>query len=122
MQPERGLVVHTLDYRCEHTLPVNDRIGVTGTREILALIAGGAHDAQRPERAFLALGHAGWATGQLEEEIAMNAWAHGPADLDLVFDYGETDVWKSALERLGVTAAMFSPEWARVRPDDAPLN
>ena len=122
VQQDRGLVVHTLDYQSNQTLVVNDEIGVTGTREIFALIAGGAAETARPRRFFLALGHAGWATGQLEEEISMNAWAHGPADLDLVFAERRMDVWREALQRLGVTGAMLSPEWAQVRSDDAPLN
>ncbi|MEL6213083.1 MAG: YqgE/AlgH family protein [Pseudomonadota bacterium] len=120
VREDRGLVIHTLDYRCSETLIVNDEIGVTGTTEILAEIAAGSENA--PSQFLLALGHAGWSGGQLEEEIAMNAWAHGAADLDIVFAGAQQDCWRRSLERLGVTGAMLSPEWAAARPSDSPLN
>ncbi|MEM9705362.1 MAG: YqgE/AlgH family protein [Pseudomonadota bacterium] len=117
VQQDRGLVIHSLDYQSANTLVVNDEIGVTGTRDILSDIASGG---ATPRSYFLTLGHAGWAPGQLEDEIASNAWAHVDADRDLVFS--DDDIWKNALERLGVTGAMLSPEWATARPSDAPLN
>ncbi|MEM9170276.1 MAG: YqgE/AlgH family protein [Pseudomonadota bacterium] len=117
---DRGLVVHTRDYESEQTLAVTPTVGVTGTKDILAAIASGA--ASAPKRYLLAMGHAGWGDGQLEQEIAMNAWAHGPATDDLIFNGGEEDAWSRALEAIGVTAAMFSPEWSSPRDLDTPLN
>ena len=122
VQQDRGLVIHTLDYRSSQTLVVGDNIGVTGTRDILADVAGDDPSSPPPEKYFLALGHAGWDGGQLEEEIAMNAWANCEAEEALVFTNGNIDIWKSALEKLGVTGAMLSPEWANIRDEDAPLN
>lgn len=123
VQQDRGLVIHTLDYRSETTMVVGDNIGVTGTREILADLAN--HDdgmAARPAKYLLALGHAGWSSGQLEEEIQMNVWAHCDADERIVFADKNTDAWQRALNNLGVTTAMLSPEWARGRDMNAPLN
>jgi len=122
VQQDRGLVIHTLDYHSPQTLIVADNIGVTGTRDILADVSGQDRKAPPPGKHFLALGHAGWDSGQLEEEIAMNAWANCPAEEALVFTKGNTDIWKSALGKLGVTGAMLSPEWANIRDEDAPLH
>ncbi len=122
VQQERGLIIHTLDYRCEETLTINDQIGITGTKQILSDIADESLATQAPSKYLFALGHAGWSGGQLEEEIAMNAWAHGEADENIVFGRGAEDVWTRALAKLGVTGAMLSPEWSTPRNEDAPLN
>ncbi len=122
VQQERGLVLHTLDYMSENTLVVADNLGITGTREILVDVAGAEPGAPPPDRFMLALGHAGWSAGQLEEEIQMNAWAHVEASERLVFGGGADDAWGDAFRTIGVTAAMFSREWSAPRDDDAPVH
>ncbi len=122
VQTDRGLVVHTLDYRSPQTIPVGEEFGVTASKEILMDIGGRSRAKAPPERYFLAIGHAGWGAGQLESEIAVNAWCHSEATTDLVFGGESMDLWRAALESLGVTGAMLSPEWSNMRPGDAPLN
>jgi len=119
---ELGLVVHTLDYRLEETLVIAPNLGLTATREILVDIGGRDRPRAAPRRYLLAVGYAGWTGGQLEDELAMNAWAHCAADEEIVFAADPNRSWSKALERLGVTGAMLSPEWAAARPFDAPLN
>jgi len=118
---ERGFVVHTLDYCCEATLPVTADIGLTATKGILSEMASDA-DRGSPAQALLALGYAGWGAGQLESEIRANAWAHCPADPHIVFELSADDKWAAALGRLGVTHAMFSPEWSTARESGEPLH
>lgn len=121
VQTDRGLVIHTLDYRIEGTLAVTAKIGLTASREILLdLIGRGERPA--PRRYFLAVGYAGWGAGQLEDEIIANAWVHCSPDEDIVFAEEPEQAWRRSLERLGVSGAMLSPEWAFARSDDAPLN
>jgi putative transcriptional regulator len=48
-------------------------------------------------RAFA--GHAGWAAGQLESEIARGDWAVMPATAELVFSPAPEDVWPKLMER-----------------------
>lgn len=122
VQNDRGLVVHSLDYKTSQTMTVGPGLGVTASKDILVDIGGAAAKRKGPARYLLAIGHAGWGAGQLESEIAVNAWCHSDADADLIFGGDAKDLWKAALKSLGVTAAMLSPEWSRVRPDDAPLN
>ena len=122
VQQDRGLVVHSLDYVSDQTMIVNDLIGVTGTQEILKNIAEGSIDTRTPAKFLLALGHAGWSGGQLEEEIQMNVWAHVALTEDIIFSGYEKDAWNSALHELGVNSAMLSPEWMQTRDGDAPLN
>lgn len=122
VQTERGVVLHTLDYALETTVRLNDTLGLTASKEVLIDIGGKEPTNTPPRRYLLAIGHAGWGAGQLEQEIAMNAWAHCDADEAIIFDGAEEATWKRALSKLGVTGAMLSPEWASVRDEDQPLN
>ncbi|MCK5745541.1 MAG: YqgE/AlgH family protein, partial [Oricola sp.] len=122
VQTERGLVLHTLDYQLETTLALGDGLGLTASRDILVDIAGKEPKRAAPRRYLLAIGHAGWGPGQLEKEIAMNAWAHCEADEEIIFNGAEDALWQRALEKLGVTSAMLSTEWASARSEDKPLN
>uniref|UniRef100_UPI0025933AEB YqgE/AlgH family protein n=1 Tax=uncultured Sulfitobacter sp. TaxID=191468 RepID=UPI0025933AEB len=50
-----------------------------------------------PRQPLLALGHAGWGPGQLEGEIAQNAWLVGDAPKKLVFGTPDARKWETAL-------------------------
>ncbi|MGR3466329.1 MAG: YqgE/AlgH family protein, partial [Shimia sp.] len=61
----RGFVIHSDDYEGNlSTLEVAGGYGMTATLDILEDMA----KRRGPRRALLALGYAGWAGGQLEEE------------------------------------------------------
>lgn len=122
VQTDRGLVIHTLDYQSPQTLTVGSQFGVTASKDILVDIGGRARTRKAPDKYLLAIGHAGWGAGQLESEIAVNAWCHTNASEELVFGGVRSDIWTNALKTLGVTGAMLSPEWAITRSGDAPLN
>jgi putative transcriptional regulator len=122
VQTDRGLVIHSLDYRSPQTVVIEPHFGVTASRDVLVDIGGRDRKKDPPRHYLLAIGHAGWGPGQLESEIAVNAWCHSEANPDLVFGGEGADLWRKALQSLGVTTAMFSPEWSTARPSDAPLN
>lgn len=95
----RGFVLHSADYfKAESTLPINDSVCLTATVDILRDIAKGSG----PDKALLALGYAGWAPGQLEDEIQSNGWLNCPADPELVFDHAIDRKYTQALTSLGV--------------------
>jgi len=97
---DRGFVLHTTDVRCgPATLPVGDGIGLTATHDILERLA----SPEPPRRALLMLGYAGWDAGQLEDEIAANAWLVCDAQESLLFDAEHDTKWARALQSLGVT-------------------
>ena len=122
VQTERGLVLHSSDYEIEKTVSLSDDLALTATRDILIDIGGAEPARPAPSRYLLAIGHAGWGPGQLEEEISMNAWLHCEADEDLIFKGAHDDAWSGALAKLGITSAMLSREWASVRDSEQPLN
>jgi putative transcriptional regulator len=103
----RGFVLHTSDYfTADSSLPVANNIALTATVDILRAMAKG----EGPERAVLALGYAGWAPGQLENEIQHNGWLTCQADEDLVFGLDFDDRYVAALRKLKIDPAMLSSE------------
>jgi len=70
VEPGRGFVLHSEEFRSDSSLRVEGDIYLTATLEILRAISTG----QGPKRLMLALGYSGWAAGQLEEEIVSNGW------------------------------------------------
>lgn len=95
----RGFVLHSPDYFVEaSTLCMNGDICLTATTDILHAIAAGTG----PDKALMALGYAGWAPGQLENEIQANGWLHCAADSKLVFDSNLDSKYQQALFKLGV--------------------
>lgn len=121
VQTERGLVLHSLDYRIEATAEICPGVGLTASRDVLLDIGGRNRPRSAPKQFIVAIGHAGWNGGQLESEFAVNAWVHSKADPSLIFTSDPGSSWNNALAALGVSGAMLSPEWA-ARPGDAPLN
>lgn len=104
VQQERGFVLHRPLGEWEATLKVSDHIGITSSRDILGAIAAG----EGPEDSLIALGYAGWGAGQLEQEMAANAWLSGPADEHIVFDLPHEKRWEAAAASLGVDLNLLS--------------
>ncbi len=82
VQSDRGFVLHQPLGSWSSTVVVADDIGLTSSKDVLEAVAAG----RGPDRMLVTLGYSGWGPGQLEDEIARNAWLTVPADPDVVFD------------------------------------
>ena len=103
----RGFVLHTADFFIENsTLPIDEGICLTATLDILKAIARG----NGPHNAILALGYAGWAPGQLENEIQANGWLHCAADPELIFGTDTEGKYDKALRKIGIDLSQLSSE------------
>jgi len=103
----RGFVLHSADFFIENsTLPIDEGICLTATLDILKAIARG----NGPASAILALGYAGWAPGQLEQEIQQNGWLHCAADPELIFGQDTGTKYEKALRKIGIDLGMLSSE------------
>lgn len=83
---------------------VTDRIGVVdpdGDSDVL--------------RARVFVGHAGWAAGQLDEELERESWI--VADLEPEDVFAEGDLWADVISRSGKDYALLA-----TMPDDPTLN
>ncbi len=101
---DRGFVLHRPVQSWNSTIAVTAEVAVSTSRDILEAIARG----QGPRDALVALGYAGWGAGQLENEIAQNAWLSGPANLDIVFKTPPELRWQSAAALLGIDLVSIS--------------
>lgn len=106
VQPEQGFVVHPAGGEWEYSVQVSDDIHVTTSRDILASIATGAG----PHPSLVALGYAGWSAGQLETELANNAWLTAPVDRRVLFEHPFDQRWRAAAGLLGIDLSRMSLE------------
>lgn len=104
VQPEHGFVIHSPIGAWESSLSISDDIALTTSRDILAAIG----HAEGPSRYLIALGYAGWGPGQLEEEMAQNAWLSGPASMEILFDLPLEQRWEAAARLLGIDLNLLS--------------
>lgn len=106
VEEQRGFVLHTGHHEWDSSLPVNDEVSVTTSRDILEAMARG----EGPAHTLIALGYAGWGAGQLEQEMLDNAWLTGPADSHILFDLPAEQRWEAAARLLGVDMNTLSSE------------
>ncbi len=106
VQMERGFVLHSPVGEWGSTLTVNARVGLTTSKDILEATG----RCEGPEEIMVTLGYAGWAPGQLEEEIKQNAWLTVPADPDVIFDLPPEARLPAAMQLLGIDLAMLSED------------
>ncbi len=100
-------MLHSADFFIDNsTLPIAEGICLTATIDILKAIAKG----EGPANAILALGYAGWAPGQLENEMQSNGWLHCAADSDLIFGADIGGKYEKALKKIGIDLGMLSRE------------
>ena len=109
VQTDRGFVLHSPGGEWESTLPFSELLHLTTSRDILTALAEG----RGPSNAVVALGYAGWDAGQLDDEMARNAWLNVSADVKLLFDTLLDDRWREAGRLLGVNLMQMSGEAGR---------
>ena len=83
---DQAFVLHSADVVYENSLPLMAAATLTTDRQILQDIAQG----NGPARYLVACGYAGWGPGQLEQELAADAWfslaLHAPLSMASLFD------------------------------------
>lgn len=103
LHQDRGFVLHDVVPGQGHaqyasTLPITDGVAMTSSKDVMDEMSQGAG----PRHALMALGCSSWDEGQLEGELAANAWLTVKADLDLLFTLAPQQRYAKAFELLGV--------------------
>jgi len=106
VEPGRGFVLHSTDYRAPGTLVVSETLGLTHTVDILRAIAEGAG----PHDSLIALGYSGWAPGQLERELGQHGWLTAPATPDVLFHMPLEERWAAAVASIGIDPRLMTAE------------
>ncbi|MFQ5588296.1 MAG: YqgE/AlgH family protein [Nitrospiria bacterium] len=89
--------------------------GVFVPKDLEKIKTAGALGASGEVRCFL--GYAGWAPGQLEDELSEGAWSLMPSDATLVFDADPSFLWAQMMRRLGDRWSFYA-----TMPADPSLN
>ena len=107
VQVDRGFVLHRPSHHeWESSLVVTSDIVLTTSLDIITALAAG----EGPESSLMALGYAGWGAGQLEIELAANAWLAVPADPQILFELPYDQRAAAAARKLGVDLSLLSAE------------
>ncbi|MFM8610874.1 MAG: YqgE/AlgH family protein [Burkholderiaceae bacterium] len=121
VQTERGFVLHEPVMRNDDgepvpaasgesvyasTLSIPGGLEMTTSKDVLEALSTGAG----PRKVLITLGYAAWGEGQLESELAENAWLTVGADTAVIFDTPIEQRYQRALKLLGLEAWMLSPQ------------
>ena len=107
VQRDHGFVLHRHCAKTwEASMKVTPEITLTTSRDILRAIATG----EGPSDHLIALGYAGWAAGQLEQELAENSWLTLPGDSEIIFSTACDKRLSAAAALLGIDMNLISSQ------------
>ncbi len=106
VQIDSGFVLHQPVGKWKSTLAVNQTVGLTSSVDILEAIA----NCEGPEQMLVTLGYSGWAPGQIEQELAQNAWLTVPASSNIIFEMSFEERLLAAAQLLGISFSNLSNE------------
>ena len=77
---------------------------LSGTLDVLRAITEG----RGPSRWIFALGYAGWAPGQLDEEMQRHGWYAAAGQADIIYDTPAESRWAKAWKLEGIDPALLA--------------
>jgi len=104
VQIDRGFVLHRPLGNWQSTLAISDELGLTTSKDILEAVGRG----EGPDNMLVSLGYAGWEAGQLEQELAANAWLTVAAEASVLFDLAPEQRMAAAMRLLGIDMSQLS--------------
>ncbi|MFC3148907.1 YqgE/AlgH family protein [Piscinibacterium candidicorallinum] len=104
VQNERGFVLHQPQFAFNSSLKVGGERALTTSRDVLESIGRG----DGPHQMLISLGYSGWSGGQLEKELAENAWLTVKADPRVIFDIPVEERYSAAIGLLGISPAQLA--------------
>ncbi|WP_256484633.1 YqgE/AlgH family protein [Endozoicomonas sp. 4G] len=103
---ERGFVLHSGNDQWQSSLEISQGLQLTTSRDILLAMA---RD-EGPDDSLVALGYAGWGSGQLEKELSDNAWLTCKASQQIIFETPFQRRLDAAAQSLGVDLRLLSDQ------------
>ena len=106
VQLDRGFVLHQPVGDWQSTMAVNQEVGLTTSLDILQAMASG----KGPNHVLVTLGYSGWAPGQIEHELAQNAWLTVRASPNVMFGLPPEKRRSAAMQLLGIDFSRLSED------------
>jgi putative transcriptional regulator len=106
VQVDRGFVLHRPLGNWQSTLAISDELGLTTSKDVLEAVGRG----EGPKELLVSLGYAGWSAGQLEQELAQNAWLTVVADPHLLLGLPAEDRLPAAVRLRGSVFSRLSDD------------
>ena len=103
VEPERGWILMGHDPPGAKAVEVCEGLYLSTSPEVLRQLL----EEGPPDRTRLLTGYAGWGAGQLDAELSASAWLTSDVQLDLIFDTQATQMWETAIRRLGADPSML---------------
>ena len=103
VEPASAFILFSSDYQTEQQLAISSTISLSREATLLEDIA----KDQGPEKYLFILGYAGWAPGQLEQELMAEGWLVVPANDSIVFDVPDDEKWQRAAMVYGIDISTF---------------
>jgi putative transcriptional regulator len=100
---DRGFVLHSPVGEYSSSIKLG-KLALTTSRDVLQAVAEGSGPAQ----ILVTLGYAGWGAGQLENELAQNAWLTVQADAQVIFSVPPEQRYPAAMKLLGIDPLMLA--------------
>ena len=106
VEPGRGFVLHSPDWISAETMPVPPLGALSASLDILRAIAAG----QGPEKWVVALGYAGWGSGQLDGEMRRHGWHAAEGRPEIVFETPAEGRWAATWRAEGIDPALLTSQ------------
>lgn len=106
VQVDRGFLVHTPVGSWDSSLLVTNDIAMTTSRDIIT----GLTQDHEVDKAMATIGYSSWGAGQLEKELAENAWLTAPANAHILFDIPYKERYQAAMHSLKIDRIQLSDQ------------
>ncbi len=106
VQTDRGFVLHPAGKTFQATVELEGDLALSTSQDVLFAIADGVG----PVKSVITLGYAGWEAGQLEAELADNAWLTCPYDADILFNTSSELRLEAAARHLGINLSLLTSQ------------
>jgi len=105
VQTDRGFVLHPSGQTFQATVDLGG-LSLSTSQDVLFSIA----DGYGPDQNLITLGYAGWEAGQLDAELAANAWLTCPFDPAILFEVDSEQRLNAAAARLGINLSLLTSQ------------
>ena len=106
VEAERGFILHTDDVRLDTSEPAGSGLMMSLDRRILEAIGRG----EGPAHYLVALGYAGWAAEQLDDELKAGAWLTCPHSTDVLWRVPPETRLHHVADSMGVDLKLLSSD------------